>query len=99
VIIPAAVVRPVDRARAIRAILGFMKSDQPAVEHAVREAATDTYPEAVAHLVLALTEAAAFFLSSTPDAEAQLRRVLLHHAQEESGHEKQRTNPLSPGTA
>jgi hypothetical protein len=49
--------------------------------------------------VLALTEAAAFFLSSTPDAEAQLRRVLLHHAQEESGHEKQRTNPLSPGTA
>jgi hypothetical protein len=83
--IPAAVVRPIDRARAIRAILGFMKSDQPAVEHAVREAATDPYPESVAHLVLALTEAAAFFLSSIEDGDAQLQQFLLNSSEAVEG--------------
>jgi hypothetical protein len=74
-------VRPVDRARAIRAILGFRNSDLLAVEYVVREAAEDTYPEAAAKLILALTEAAARFIDPTPDADEKLRMLLLNEAQ------------------
>lgn len=82
--IPRAGVRDIDRARAIRAILGFRSSDPLAVEHVAREAAADSDPESVAHLVLALTETAASILEGTPDADKQLRRILLNYAQQEA---------------
>jgi hypothetical protein len=78
--IPRACVRDIDRARAIRAILGFRGSDPLAVEHVAREAAAYSDPESVAHLVLALTESAASFLEGTPDADERLRRILLDFA-------------------
>lgn len=78
--IPAAVVRPIDRTRAARAILAFRQSDQLALNHVATEAAADENPESVAQLVLALTWAASAFLSSIEDGDAQLQRFLLNSA-------------------
>lgn len=82
--IPRANVRPIDQARALRAILAFRSSDELAVEHVAREAAADSNPESVAKLVMALTEAAARFSEGTPDADEQIRRQLLLFAQFEA---------------
>ncbi|WPU08078.1 hypothetical protein [Pseudarthrobacter oxydans] len=82
--IPKANVRPVDQARALRAILAFRNSDEMGVEFVAREAAGDSDPESVAHLVMALTEAAARFIDPTPDADEQIRRQLLIFAQLEA---------------
>jgi ribosomal 50S subunit-associated protein YjgA (DUF615 family) len=85
--IPKANVRPIDQARAMRAILAFRNADQLAVEHVAREAAGDSDPESVANLVMALTEAAARFIDGTPDADEQIRRQLLLFAQHEAEQE------------
>lgn len=79
-IIPAVTVRPIDRARAIRAILCVRQLDQLGLNHVAKEAAADANPESVAHLVLALTEMAASFLRAIPDGDAKLQRILLDHA-------------------
>lgn len=79
---PAVNVRPIDRARAIRAILAVRQADQIGLTHVAKEAAGDANPESVAQLVLALTEAAASFLNSIPDGDAELQKILLAHAKE-----------------
>jgi hypothetical protein len=79
VIIPAVNVRPIDRARAIRAILAVRQIDQVGLNELAKEAAGDSNPESVAQLVLALTEMAASFLSAIPDGDNELRRILLKH--------------------
>lgn len=79
--IPKANVRPIDQARALRAILAFRNSDQMAVEFVAREAAGDSDPESVANLVMALTQAAAMFIDPTPNADEQIRQQLLIFAQ------------------
>jgi hypothetical protein len=81
-IIPAVTVRPIDRARAIRAVLAVRQTDQIGLTHVAKEAAADANPESVAHLVLALTEMAASFLRTVPDGDAKLQQILLAHAQE-----------------
>ncbi|WAJ32207.1 hypothetical protein OUO20_13670 [Arthrobacter sp. FX8] len=94
--IPKANVRPIDQARALRAILSFRNSDQMGVEVVAREAAGDSDPESVAHLVMALTEAAARFIDPTPDADDQIRRQLLLFAQlEAEQHDSEGDDPDS----
>lgn len=80
-IIPAVTVRPIDRTRAIRAVLCVRQTDQIGLTEVAREAAADSNPESVAHLVLALTEMAASFLRTVPDGDAKLQQILLAHAQ------------------
>ncbi len=82
--LPAANVRTLDRARALRAVLGFRSNDALAVEHVARDASSDTEPEAVAMLVLALTELAANFLGPDPTADERLREILLEHARRDA---------------
>lgn len=72
-------VRPTDRARAIRAILCVRQTDQIGLNEVAKEAASDSYPESVAQLVLALTEMAASFLNAVPDGDNRLRQLLLDH--------------------
>ncbi|MEW1982600.1 hypothetical protein [Pseudarthrobacter oxydans] len=79
IIIPAVTVRPIDRARALRAILAVRQLDQIALTEVAREAAGDSNPESVAHLVLALAEMAASFLRAIPDGDDKLRQILLEH--------------------
>lgn len=81
-IIPAVNVRPIDRARAVRATLAVRQLDQVGLTHVAKEAASDKDPESVAHLVLALTELAASFLGSIPDGDAKLQQMLLDYALE-----------------
>jgi len=81
---PNAYVRHIDRARALRAVLAFRGNDALAVAQVAREAAGDSNPESVAHLVLALTELAASFLNDEPEADDILRQGLLTHAQLEA---------------
>lgn len=78
-IIPAVNVRPIDRARAIRAILAVRQTDQVGLNELAKEAAADSNPESVAQLVLALTEMAASFLRAVPDGDTKLQRILLDH--------------------
>lgn len=78
-ITPAVNVRPIDRARAIRAILCVRQTDQIGLNELAKEAAADADPESVAQLVLALTEMAASFLRVVPDGDNRLRRILLQH--------------------
>lgn len=79
-IIPAVTVRPIDRARAIRAVLCVRQADQIGLTEVAREAASDSNPESVAHLVLALAEMAASFLRTVQDGDAKLQQILLAHA-------------------
>ncbi|MHA7298218.1 hypothetical protein [Pseudarthrobacter sp. MDT3-1] len=88
-IIPAVNVRPIDRARAIRATLAVRQTDQVALTHVVKEAAADADRESVAQLVLALTELAASFLGSIPDGDAKLQQILLEHAQYTNDNEQE----------
>lgn len=81
-ITPAVNVRPIDRARAIRAILAVRQTDQVGLNELAREAAADSNPESVAQLVLALTEMAASFLRAVPDGDNRLKRILLDYAKE-----------------
>lgn len=81
-ITPAVTVRPIDRARAIRATLAVRQLDQAGLSHVAKEAAADAHPESVAYLVLALTELAASFLGSIPDGDAKLQQMLLDYAKE-----------------
>lgn len=83
--IPRAVVRDVDKVRAIRAVLGFRSVDQLAVAQVAREAAADADPQSVAHLVLALTEMAALFMGEEPRADERLQEILLEHAKINAG--------------
>lgn len=78
-ITPAVNVRPIDRARALRAILAVRQLDQVGLTEVAKEAAGDRDPESVAHLVLALTEMAASFLRAIPDGDDKLRQILLDH--------------------
>ena len=78
-IIPAVSVRPIDRTRALRAILAVRQLDQVGLTEVAKEAAGDSHPESVAHLVLALTEMAASFLRAIPDGDDKLRQILLDH--------------------
>lgn len=79
-ITPAVTVRPIDRARAIRATLAVRQLDQVGLTHVAREAASDGDPESVAQLVLALSEMAASFLGSVPDGDNRLQQMLLDYA-------------------
>ncbi|MEW1986385.1 hypothetical protein [Pseudarthrobacter oxydans] len=78
-IIPAVNVRPIDRARALRAILAVRQLDQVGITEVAKEASGDSNPESVAHLVLALTEMAASFLRAIPGGDDKLRQILLEH--------------------
>ncbi|MBX7445456.1 MULTISPECIES: hypothetical protein [unclassified Arthrobacter] len=81
-ITPAVKVRPIDRVRAIRAILTVRQTDQVGLNEVAREAAADTNPESVAQLVLALAEMAASFLRAIPDGDTRLQQILLNYAKD-----------------
>lgn len=88
-ITPAVTVRPIDRARAIRATLAVRQLDQVGLTHVAKEAASDADRESVAQLVLALTELAASFLGSIPDGDAKLQQILLEHAKYTNDNEQE----------
>lgn len=82
--IPTANIRKVDRVRAVRAVLGFIRADSLALEDVLAETASDENGGGAAALILALVEAAATFASAAPDAEAQLQQILMDYASEEA---------------
>ncbi|MEW1921237.1 hypothetical protein [Pseudarthrobacter oxydans] len=72
-----------DRARGLRATLGFIQGDSLALDAVLTETAEDTEPGATGALILALTEQAATYASAAPDAAAQLQTMILEYAQQE----------------
>lgn len=79
---PTANLRQVDRHRAVRATLGFIRADSLALDDVINETASDSSPAAVTALVIALTEQAATMIGAQPDGEEMLARMLIEYAQE-----------------
>ncbi|MGV0110533.1 hypothetical protein [Arthrobacter sp. CP30] len=75
-------VRTLDRHRAIRAALGFIRRDSLAIDDVLNETADDETPGATAALVLALTEMVVLQIGDTPEVDAFLTKVLVDHARE-----------------
>lgn len=77
-------IRSVDRARGLRATLGFIQGDSLALDAVLTETAGDTSPGATGALILALVEQAATYASAAPDAQEQLLAMILEYAQQEA---------------
>jgi len=75
-----------DRARGLRATLGFIQGDSLALDAVLTETAEDPNPGATGALILALTEQAATYAAAAPDAACQLQRMILEYAQQEGDH-------------
>ncbi|MGM9474340.1 hypothetical protein ACS5PJ_20335 [Pseudarthrobacter sp. YS3] len=73
-----------DRARGLRATLGFIQGDSLALDAVLTEAAEDPTPGATAALVLAVTEQAAMYANAAPDAVQQLQSLILDYVQQEA---------------
>jgi hypothetical protein len=73
-----------DRARGLRATLGFLRGDSLALDAVLTETAEDTNPGATGALILALVEQAATYASAAPDAEEQIAAMLLDYAKGEA---------------
>lgn len=75
-----------DRARGLRATLGFLQGDSLALDAVLTETAEDPSPGATAALIIALTEQAATYASAAPDAAGQLQSMILEYARQEGNH-------------
>jgi hypothetical protein len=73
-----------DRARGLRATLGFIQGDSLALDAVLTETAEDTAPGATGALILALVEQAATYASAAPDAAEQLQAMIMDYAQQEA---------------
>jgi hypothetical protein len=82
---PTANVRRIDRHRAIRATLGFIRGDSLAIHDVIQETDADPTPQAVTALILAVTEQAATMIGAQPGGEEMLAQMLLEYAQEQEG--------------
>jgi hypothetical protein len=73
-----------DRARGLRATLGFLRGDSLGLDAVLTETAEDTNPGATGALILALVEQAATYASVAPDAEEQIAAMVLDYAKGEA---------------